>query len=286
MTGDLFQRSAIEIRAAIEKVRSEFPFDHYIRRGEMEGIKTLSTRICHHLKVPEPRLLDIGCGPMDKTAVFAELGFHCAAVDDLSDDWHRRGDHLEQIQAFARQMKIDFHLQDFGNYSIPFPEQSFDIVSLFAVIEHLHGSPADLLNTAGVHLKPNGLLCVTMPNSVNLRKRLSVISGKTNYPPIDQFFLNPGPWRGHVREYTLSETRYIIEATGFEILEAFHFEEIAYNQLGPLGLSVFSLLANLVPTFMSGICVLARKPRTWKPYQHDPEAWRQAVAASVPDGVR
>jgi len=281
-----FYRTAEEIRDAIENVQSNFPFANYIRRGEVEGMTILATKICQHLQIPNPRLLDIGCGPMDKTAVFAELGFQCAAVDDLSDDWHRREDHFERIQAFALQMNIDFQLQDFGNYSIPFPDQSFDVVSLFAVIEHLHESPAELLNRAGALLKPQGLLCITMPNSVNLRKRLSVLRGKTNYPPVDQFFLNPGPWRGHVREYTLSETRYILEAMGFEILEAVHFEEIAYNQLGPLALTVFSLMTSIVPSFMSGICVIARKPSSWKQYQHDPKAWRLAVAESVPDGVR
>ena len=273
------------IQRSVERVQANFPFRNYVRKGEAKGLEFILRLLAKHLPVEASRLLDIGCGPFDKTAVFADLGFECSAVDDLSDDWHRRGTNLERILEFGRTMNINFHLQQFGDYAIPFTKSSFDIVSLFAVIEHLHESPAGILSAAGYHLKNGGLLCVTMPNSVNLRKRLSVLRGKTNYPPVDQFFLNEGTWRGHVREYTLSETEYIVKAAGFEILEATTYEEIAFNKLHGITLRIYLLLCNIFPGLRSGICVIARKPENWIPIQFDAEAYRKAVSASLPPGI-
>ena len=79
------------------------------------------------------------------------------------------------------------------------------------VIEHLHQSPRDILNSAGAYLKPDGLLVVVMPNAVNLRKRISVALGRSNYTPARGFFENEGVWRGHVREYTFQETNQILQ---------------------------------------------------------------------------
>ena len=57
-----------------------------------------------------------------------------------------------------------------------------------------------------------------MPNAVNLRKRISVALGQSNYTPARGFFENEGVWRGHVREYTFQETNQILQWAGFEIV--------------------------------------------------------------------
>ena len=50
------------------------------------------------------------------------------------------------------------------------------------VLEHLHHSPRDLLNDLCELIKPNALLFITVPNAVNIRKRIDVLRGKTNLP--------------------------------------------------------------------------------------------------------
>jgi SAM-dependent methyltransferase len=275
-----------DILTAIKKVEEAFPFKGYITKGKRKGMIDLAQQLDCHLKGEGGRLLDIGSGPMETTAVFAQLGYECCAVDDLSDPWHRRNDNLEAIIQFSKQMGIDFHLQSYDDYSIPFLHDSFDIVILNAVIEHLHESPRNILNTAGSFLRTDGLICVTMPNSVNLRKRLSVLRGLSNYPPIDQFFHCCGRWRGHVREYTLGETVYICKMAGYEVLTATTFEEIAYDRLGGLVLQLYLLLCQIIPTCRSALCVIARKPKNWTPVKEDAKAYREAIATSVPPGVQ
>ena len=56
---------------------------------------------------------------------------------------------------------------------------------------------------------------MSVPNAVNLRKRLDVLRGRTNYPPYQQFFQSD-PWRGHVREYAWDD---LMQLAGFLGLE-------------------------------------------------------------------
>jgi SAM-dependent methyltransferase len=221
---------------------------------------------------------------MEKTAVLRRLGFDTFAVDDLSDPWHRRGDNVGAIIRFAKQAGVEFHLQQDGDYSIPFPAESFDVVTIFDVMEHLHGSPRDILNAAGSQLRTGGILCVTVPNAVNLRKRIDVLRGSTNYPPVDQFF-HASVWRGHVREFTLRELQYVCEAAGFSVLRSSTFEGNAYDKLRGLPLRLFLAAGRLVPTWRSGLCVVARKPPGWQPVAFDEEAFRRAVSVSIPEAV-
>lgn len=268
----------------VDEVAASFPFRGYVQEGGRQALARIVPRIARHARAAEPRLLDIGCGPMDRTAVMQRLGFACSAVDDLSDPWHRRDGNLDRIVAFAEREGIRFHLQDATN-GIPFPEESFDVVTLFDVIEHLHDSPRELLNAAGRHLRPGGVLAITMPNSTNLRKRIDVLRGRTNYPPLDQFFLSHEGWRGHVREYTLAETEHLCRLAGFEVLSATSFEGTAYDMLGGIPLKLFLGLVRLAPGLGSGLCVVARRPEGWRPVEADPAAFRRSLAASVPDAV-
>ena len=117
-----------------------------------------------------------------------------------------------------------------------------------------------------------GLLVIVMPNSVNLRKRLSVLTGHTNHVPVDQLYHSQGTWRGHVREYTLKETTYICRSTGLAVVTAEHYEAIAYTRLTWLWRQMYMLPGRLVPGLRSGILVTARKPAGWRPADPDPDA--------------
>lgn len=275
-----------DLKIAITEVQRAFPIPNYIGSETFYEMRAITNELRRF--APDfcgARLLDIGSGPMDKTGVLQKLGFECSAVDDLQDAWHQRDGNMQKIEAYARQVGIQFYRQQLGDYSIPFEENSFDVVSSFAVIEHLHESPRELLNVMGTFARDEGLLIITMPNSVNLRKRISVLMGRTNYPPVDMFYTAIGKWRGHVREYTLGETVHICQATGFEVISATTFEALAYQKLPALFAPVFMFLSRLVPTFRSGLLVVCRKPKGWQPKEADEDAFRRVIASAVPPGV-
>lgn len=275
-----------DVDAAYEKLIAEFPIENYVDesvRFQMQGVTREISRF-----VPEiqgRRLLDLGCGPMDKTAILQYLGFQCFAADDLSDPWHLRDKNDEKIVGFARRMGIEFYRQRSDDYSIPFELESFDIVCSLAVIEHLHQSPRELLNCMGQFAVPNGLIVVGMPNAVNLRKRLSVAIGKSNHVPVDQFYYSEGIWRGHVREYTLRETEFICRSNGFDVLTATTCEALAPVKLRRPMREIYTFLGNVIPTLRSNLIVICRKPRDWQPVLVDNAAFKDALKRSVPRGV-
>jgi ubiquinone/menaquinone biosynthesis C-methylase UbiE len=65
-----------------------------------------------------------------------------------------------------------------------FADNSIDVVTSFHCIEHLHGSPRLVLEAAMRVLKPKGIMIIEVPNAANVRKRLAVLCGRTNYGPL------------------------------------------------------------------------------------------------------
>lgn len=273
-------------RKAFLEVQRSFPIDNYIDESVWLETDTILREVSKYLlDFKNKRLLDIGSGPMDKTGVFQLSGFQCHACDDLNDPWHRRDNNIELIKNYAKKLGISFFHQDEGNYQLPFEDGSFDVVCSFSVIEHLHDSPRSLLNTMGTFAKDDGLLVLAMPNSASLRKRLSLLAGKTNYVPVDQFFYSIGTWRGHVREYTLPETVYICKEIGFEVLSSTTFEHLAQKKLNFPLRQLYIFLGNIFPTLRSGVLVVCRKPKSWMPLKENSEMFKKTLAKSVPNGV-
>jgi SAM-dependent methyltransferase len=206
------------VEEAIRLVTEAFPFEGYIPAEETlrRAYSNVGTVVLKYLS-PGSTILDFGCGPCDKTAVLQFLGFRCSALDDLQDPWHRIPGNQEKIMGFAKNCGIDFRLA--GGESLPFDKASFDMIMLHDVLEHLHDSPRDLLNDLLELVKPRGFLFVTVPNAVNIRKRISVLVGRTNLPGFDGYYWHAGQWRGHVREYVRDDLVKLCEYLNLEVLE-------------------------------------------------------------------
>lgn len=272
-----------KLDAAFEAVAKEYPFPGYLNDASRHQLRAIVDGI-EKFAPDATELLDVGSGPLDKAAVLQRIGFRCSAVDDLADPWHLIGDNRETILNFGRREGVQFHLQPDGDYSIPFPKEHFDVVTSIAVIEHLHDSPRHILNAMGEHLKTGGLLIVVMPNAVNLRKRLDVLRGRTNYNPLGELYHSLGPYRGHVREYTIAETREICELNGFIVKSAGTFDHLG-DSLPPGWRHAYKLAGKLVPTLLTGLIVVAAKPAGWSPRAEDAESYFRAIAGATPYDV-
>ncbi len=183
----------------------KFPFKGYINTNSLNGIyKTVANVAIKNLK-PGASILDFGSGPCDKTGLLKLMGFNCTACDDLQDEWHTEENNREKILNFANSLDIQFYQLN-GN-ELPFENESFDMVILNDVIEHLHNSPRSLLESLIEKLKYNGILFITVPNAGNIRKRINLLIGKTNMPPFSEYYWYQGPWRGHNREYVYDDLK-------------------------------------------------------------------------------
>ena len=101
----------------------------------------------------EISLIDVGCSRGDFVAAAAQLGFHAEGVEPAP-----------QIAAAARGRGLTVHqglLEDQR-----FPAASFDVATLFEVIEHLP-APMALLQECHRILKPGGILIASTGNTAS-----------------------------------------------------------------------------------------------------------------------
>jgi len=244
---------------AIQTVQKEFPFKGYIQSTEAHlGI---AKTILRWLR-PGAKILDFGAGPADKTAVLSLLGFKCTACDNLQDDWHKIEGNREKIFAFSQKFGIRYEM--IKDRELPFKKGEFDMVMLHDVLEHLHNSPRDLLNDLLEFVKPEGYLFITVPNAVNLRKRIAVIFGRTNLPNFESYYWYPGFWRGHIREYVKDDLAKLAKFLNLDILEL----RSCHHMLGTkpaFTRFVFVVLTFFFRGWRDSWLLVARKKPNWKP---------------------
>lgn len=245
---------------ALRKVQQAFPFKDYIipECGSYTHIAEVVSR-----RLPEgSSIFDFGSGPCDKTAVLSLMGYRCSACDDLQDHWHGEPGNREKIMAFAQSIGIDFRLVNGG---VPaFEKQTFDMVMLHDVLEHLHESPRSLLTGLLDLVKPEGYLFITVPNAVNIRKRISVVLGRTNLPEFKGYYNYPGVWRGHIREYVKDDLRQLAGSLGLDIIElhgCHHILQQVPSFLRPL----YRMVTSVFPGWRDSWILLAKKSTDWSP---------------------
>lgn len=96
------------------------------------------------------KILDIGCGTGDFLYEIKKRGFRTIGID-ISPEACRQ----------ARQKKLRVFNKELEDCS--FPKKSFDVVTLWHVLEHLH-DPREVIRKIGKILKDDGLLVIEVPN--------------------------------------------------------------------------------------------------------------------------
>ena len=247
----------------IEEIVKQFPFGGYMDPANdlRNGYLNIAESVKRILPVGS-RVLDFGCGPCDKLAVLSSIGYKCWGFDDFSDDWHKKPGVIDAIRRFAIQNNISL-IDSMDNQQIG-GQDSFDLIMLNDVVEHLHDSPGPLLNNLIEKIKDGGYLLITVPNAVNIRKRISVFFGGTNYPSFEFYYYYPVPYRGHIREYTVGDLRKMCEFLGLEKVVLTGCDHMLAKV--PSGMRrVYLGITDLFPSLKDSIILIARKPQKWRP---------------------
>jgi len=150
----------------------------------------------HRLGVPQPAILDIGCGDGFFTETLAKYGTITAT--DFSDAALER--------ARARLPQVKFFAHDLGK---PFPleDASFDAAWCSEVLEHLF-APAFTAGEVFRVLKPGGIFMITVPYH-GLLKNLGIA--------LFGFDKHYDPEYPHIRFFTRNTLRQILVKHGFVI---------------------------------------------------------------------
>ena len=142
---------------------------------------------------------------------------------EVVDKFSLYGNTLKPIVDLLKRKKIIVYDLDIINDDISnkFPNDYYDFISCEAVIEHLHGSPVNLLTAAKKLLKPRGKIVVAVPNAASLAHRANLLlRGVPPFPPIEGYLASDYPFIGHNREYNLREFKYLLnDAVGFKEME-------------------------------------------------------------------
>lgn len=248
------------IEEASSFVRDRFPIEGYMNTSK-SAYSTIGETVLRYLK-PGARILDFGCGPGDKTAILQRLGYECSACDDLQEDWHHNPGQRDTIIRFVKESGVNFHLLNGG--PLPFEKNHFDMVMLHDVMEHLHDSPRELLIDLLELTTPDGLLFITVPNQVNIKKRIKVLRGQTNLTNYATFYWSPKPWRGHVREYVRDDLVKMCEYLNLDILELRGVDHMLQKLPATIRMPYLAV-TRMLPDWKDSWLLVARKKIGWQP---------------------
>ncbi len=177
----------------------DFNYEKYWRqRGEgisyPEFVDFCIPRIPAHASV-----LDIGCGSGDFLAELTEVSSIKAMGVDISE----RAVEIARSRGINAQIK-DVRKEDLSTLG------SFDVVTVFELLEHIPDSEELLLNLHAWF--PTAKFIVSVPNTGYLASRLRLLFGR--FPK--QWHIHPSE---HLRFWTLHDFQMTLDALGYEVLD-------------------------------------------------------------------
>jgi len=205
------------------------PVYHFCHAEKKRILMSVKFMLDHGLS-SKTHYLDLGTFIPINPLIIKELG----ASVDVVEKFSLYDDSLDSIVDLMRNKNINVHNLDIVNDDISekFPRDYYDFISCEAVIEHLCGSPVELLQAAWKLLKPKGIIIVVVPNVACLEKRINFfLRGIPPFPPIKIYLTSKYPFTGHNREYNLRELRYLLnELVGFKELKVQLFNVKDWSQ--------------------------------------------------------
>lgn len=156
-------------------------------------VKSLSRGVRYVKHVPQGKLMDVGCGDGSYIQYMQGLGW---AVKGIDFD--------PKAVSNARTKGLMVQLGDLAQQQ--YPDNSFDVVTINHVIEHVP-EPLGLLQECRRILKPGGKLVVATPNATSWGHRLYGADWRGLEPP------------RHLHIFTPSSLAILVEQTGLQLVE-------------------------------------------------------------------
>jgi SAM-dependent methyltransferase len=214
---------------------------------------------------PSPAdVLELGAAPGNQSLGLARAGHRVTAVElgEASDAWGNQPE--GSMEAAFAEAGVTLVIWDLEQVPYPLEDESFDVVLLTEVLEHLRDYPALSLAEARRLLRPGGLLVLTTPNAAYILNRLRLAVGRSVYTHIDDW-LHGLPHARHAREYTCAELELVCRHVGLEpvLITGGHFHRTTGNRslLARLWKTPIDLIARRRPSLGPSLAIVARRPQ-------------------------
>ena len=163
------------------------------------------------------KILDWGAGWGSHAGCLSQFGFNISATDDFSLSKKIMTESLmNNLQQYATSCNFKYFKP---KNSLWKQQNYYDAILLNGVIEHFHYSPKNTINELLSYLKKDGLLMINVPNAGNIRKRFSLLFGKTNLPNFEDFYNTEDFYEGHIREYVREDLTKLTKIHNMAIVE-------------------------------------------------------------------
>jgi methionine biosynthesis protein MetW len=189
------------------------------------------------------RILDVGCGNGEIARLMKERG--CAVIGiELAPE------KAAKARAYCEEVLVG----NVESMPLPFEPQSFDVLVLSNILEHLRDPVATLHRLAPL-LRPGGRALVDLPNVAHWGIRLRLLRGRWDYE--DAGILD----RTHLRFYTRKTAREMLDQAGFEVLEDDIIPDVPLFRYKRRWALINYLLARLRPNLLSTEMLFVVRPR-------------------------
>lgn len=158
-------------------------------------------RIEQLIDIQKPRLLDIGCGVGQFMLAAREFG------------WDPVGVEISKDQALYANRAFDLEVAADAFERVDFDPSSFDIVTLWSVLEHLR-DPRFVMEKIRAILRPSGIVVIRTPNHESL---ISILAAATHKLTRGRYLL-PIYSNDHLFRFSELSLRNLLTITGFETL--------------------------------------------------------------------
>jgi 2-polyprenyl-3-methyl-5-hydroxy-6-metoxy-1,4-benzoquinol methylase len=203
------------------------------------------------------RCLDIGCGGGYFTNELNKAGANVIGVD-----------YSKQGVEFAKKRFPSLQFRDMSAYSLTsFSPESFDVVTLIDVIEHL-GDPQAVVSTVYTLLKPGGRIAIStdVANSAWSKYPLNVLIDKSQMLSADgrayRLIAKAEEYRrGMVKDYHITHISLLSDKALFELLTSNHFKVVKHAVYPLVGVPLRDFVLRVFPKAMRGDhqCIIGKK---------------------------
>jgi SAM-dependent methyltransferase len=194
----------------------------YVTRHRHEYVRTVRDVLEFRPPTGRVRVLELGAFFGVVSIALTRLGYEVTAADlpefmELPDQRHR-------FEKFGVE-RAGVRLEDL---TLPFCDESFDVVIMCETLEHLNFNPLPLLKEINRVGAPGSLFYVSLPNAASIYNRTRVLRGEALGVDVESFFTQLSPDSSeivneHWREYTGPEVRLMLERLGYRVERQYYF---------------------------------------------------------------